>query len=273
MEPTRGDFDWSEVEGLDALKEKIIEINEAADAEERAELVSELFMNGHEGSTGYINTDGNHKVSKAIGIFNMNSATDCPNADSTDKKDEDGDEDEEDEEGESDVGACQVPWEACYAHISEDQYEAPLHKRRRQQLLWDHLDAKTFADGLLRMAERMRKDLVALRLSESGDFRHNGDIYKAEEIARLTRDEMYVYTYSASHKLSGWEMVKHFTVNQSNSLADYGDRRYMAVPEEEDIPEDGILCPHEKSGGEIKCGDCMACITPDMGDIYITLTT
>jgi hypothetical protein len=178
----------------------------------------------------------------------MNSATDCPNADSE---------------------ACQVPWSDCYAHKAEHVYDQTLPYRRRQSYLWDCLDAETFAKAFRALVERKRNPVDTIRFSEAGDFRHKGDIIKVDRIAELL-DEYQVYTYSASHYLD-WSEAEHFTVNQSNNLADYGERLYTAVPTVEDIPEDGTHCPYEASDGQIECGECRACMNGDMGDIYITL--
>lgn len=261
MQPTRGRFDMAEVDGINVLINCIDEIESAPDREARIDRLAEVLLNGHEGSTGYI-TFGNNKVAKSVGIFNMNSATDCPNADSS-------------KDNESDTGVCQVPWEDCYAHVSENIYPEALAKRRRQQYLWDNVDAATFAGAVRRVKERKRSAFDALRLSESGDFRHNGDIYKAEEIARRLDGEIEVYTYSASHKLSGWEHVEHMTVNQSNNLADYGDRRFIALPEGSDLPDNTVWCPFDysdKSGDERpKCGECRLCINDSGPNVAIEL--
>ena len=120
-----------------------------------------------------------------------------------------------------------------------------------------------------------------MRVSESGDFRHNGDVRAWDTIAEKVSGEINVYTYSASHKLSAWDTVEHFTVNQSNALATYGDREFNAVAEVSDIPEGAIACPFEvaKKNGVAtddrpKCGDCTACIEPketQPRDVYVLL--
>jgi hypothetical protein len=265
-EPTRGDYDISEVEGIDSLMSCLKEFNEFDTHKARVEFVAELLMNGHDGVSGYL-TFGNNKVAKNTGIFNMNSATDCPNADST-------------ESDQTDTGVCQVPWESCYAHKSENIYKDTLKKRRLQEYMWDNVDAVTFADALLRVKARKRSAFDYLRVSESGDFRHRGDIIKWDVIAERLQGEIQVYTYSASHKLD-WSEAEHFTVNQSNGLADYGDRLFSAMSDAENIPDDAIFCPFEaaaQNGVETdsrpKCGECTACIEPESEqsrDVYITI--
>jgi len=264
MEPTKGDYDITEVDGFDALRSEIQRMYESDDP---AGVLADLLMNGHSGSGGYL-TFGNNKVAKNTGIFNMNSATDCPNADST-------------EDDQSEVGVCQVPWKDCYAHKSENIFKGALPKRRRQEYLWDCVNADIFADALLQVKSRKRSPFKHLRVSESGDFRHNGDIMMWDAIAEKVGDAINIYTYSASHKLSAWNKVSHFTVNQSNNLADYGDRQFAAVPTMDDIPDDAIFCPFEaadKNGVDNdkrpKCGECEACIKPSTSqerDVFITL--
>jgi|APHM01.1.fsa_nt_gi hypothetical protein len=260
MEPTRGNYCRNDVKNIDELRDALREIEAAESAEERAELLSDILMNGHDGSGGYL-TFGNNKIAKNTAIFNMNSATDCPNADST-------------ESDQSEVGACQVPWESCYAHKAENIYPNALPKRRRQEYLWDHIDAQTFAEALLRVKERKRSSFDFLRLSESGDFRHRGDIVKANTIAKMIAPEIDVYTYSASHKLD-WSESEHFTVNQSNALADYGDREFTALPEGADLPDNTVWCAFdisEKEGDDRpKCGECRLCINEEGPNVAIQI--
>jgi hypothetical protein len=259
MEPTYGDFDFDNVAHIDALR---AEIRKMSDSDDPAGILSDLFMNGHEGSGGYISF-GNTKIASSTAIFNMNSATDCPNAKTM-------------ENGESETGLCQVPWDSCYAHKAENGMSpAALDKRRRQEYLWDNVDAVTFAKALVQTFDRKQSDITSVRFSESGDFRHRSDIIKVDRIAQMIDTD--VYTYSASHKLD-WSEAEHFTVNQSNNQADYGDRLFSAVPEPEDVPEGAVTCPFElaKSKGvdtdeRPKCGDCRLCIDESGPDVYVLL--
>lgn len=191
----------------------------------------------------------NAKISNNTGIFNIGSAKDCPNIDTK---------------------YCQVDEDSCYARRDEKRYNEPLAYRRRQEFLWDCLPPETFVAAFLEIVGRRENETNALRINESGDFRHDSDIIRVNRVAELLKDEgIEVYTYSASSYLD-WSHNEHFTVNQSNDFADYGTRSFRAVPDESDIPADGIHCPNQRSDGEIKCGDCRICITPDMkNDVYI----
>lgn len=243
-EPTYGDYDRRNVDGMNTLVQRMHD----------ADCIKDWsFILGD-----YISW-GNNKISKNTGIFNLNSATDCPNADTE---------------------ACQVPWDSCYAHVTENIYDATLPYRRRQEYLWDCLDADTFAKAFLKVVERKRNSVKALRLCESGDFRHRSDIIKADRIAELLQDNgFHVYTYSASGYLD-WSEADNLVVNASNraKFGDYGDRAFDAVPTIDDIPDDAVMCPFEKAkkngvstDERPKCGDCMLCYRKDGPDVTITL--
>lgn len=238
---------------------------------------------------------GNIKVSGTTAIFNMNSAHGCPNR-------------ETQEEGESETGLCQVPWDMCYAKQTEEAYPQSLEYRDRQELLWDCIDPYTFAEAFEKVVERKIRygnldsiSDVDLRLSESGDFRTNGDIYKADRIAELLHKKgvSAVYTYSASYKLEGWKETDNLIVMQSVSRGnaksvheegEYGDKEYNAfVLSEENIEEadsivdlapDGyVWCPHDlekrqkgiNSEDAISCGDCRLCLEKKGPDVAIPI--
>lgn len=242
-EPTYGDYDTESVDGLPQLKDRLQE----------ADTVEDLsYILGD-----YISW-GNNKISKKIGIFNMNSATDCPNA-------------KPEGSGETDTGYCQVDFGVCYAHKAENIYPNTLPYRRRQEYLWDSLSAEEWAGAFKCLVSRKRNEVSGIRFSEAGDFRHEQDVQKVDRIAKhLSTDGIDVYTYSASHKLD-WSEAEHFTVNASNDLADYGDREFMALPEGSDLPEDTVWCPYDVSDGDIKCGECRLCIDADGPDVAIEL--
>jgi hypothetical protein len=267
-EPTRGNYSIVEVEGFNALRDNIHAIYRMS-RERQVEALATLLMKGYTGKSEYM-AMGNNKVAKNTGIVNMNSATDCPNADST-------------EDDPSDVGVCQVPWAVCYAHKAENIYNKALPKRRLQEYLWDAFSADLWADALLRVKERKTSDFNYVRISEAGDFRHNNDIKKWNTISEKVFPELQVYTYSASHKLDWGDYATHeyFVVNASNDLADYGDRQFTAtytdengdkqpITEPAEVPEGAILCPFEaaKHNGvdtddRPHCGECTHCIEPE----------
>lgn len=205
----------------------------------------------------YIKWGNNSKVSSVIGIFNLNAGTDCPNR-WTDN--------------------CQVGGDECYSVRDEKKYPYALDFYRRQEYLWDCLDAQTWADAFVEILKRKHTDPVALKFCQAGDFRHEGDIIKVNYIAeRLSEHGVSVFTYSASDYLD-WSHATsdNLVVNCSNDNFEHGDRRYIAVELAKDIPEGAVWCPYSKSkfGGESpnerpKCGDCVMCIEDTAPDIAV----
>lgn len=231
------DYDIDDVDGIDKL---ITRMQYAGgDIERWSHILSDYIQ------------FGNNKIAKSVAIFNMNSASDCPNRESK---------------------HCQVPWESCYAGRAERQYPAVLPYRRRQEFLWDCMTPELWADSFNALVSRKRNDVTAIRFSEAGDFRSDADIIKVDRIAELV--DVDVYTYSASDYLD-WDLAEHFTVNQSNDFSEYGDRRFMALPEGSELPDDTVWCPFDysdKSGDERpKCGECRLCIDSEGPDVAIEL--
>lgn len=203
----------------------------------------------------YIQWGNNTKVHKSVAVFNMNSATDCVNR-STER--------------------CQVDGDECYAVVDEKRYDYVKAYTRRQEYLWDCLDAETWADAFLAIVDRKYTPVSAVKFSQAGDFRHDGDILKVDRIAdRLGEEGIPVFTYSASSHLN-WDLAEHVTVNQSNSLEEYGDRRYRVVQSHEEIRDDEVRCPFEaqKRQGVPKqnrrqCGQCRLCIDKEGPDVAV----
>lgn len=231
------DYDIDSVDGIDKLRARMARAG--SDMQKWSHILSDYLQ------------FGNNKIADSVAIFNMNSASDCPNRESRN---------------------CQVPWESCYAGKAERTYPAVLPYRRRQEYLWDCMTADMFAQAFELLVGRKRNPVTAIRFSEAGDFRNNSDIVKVNRIAELV--DVDVYTYSASDYLN-WELAENFTVNQSNDFRSYGDRRFMALPEGSDLPEDTVWCPFDysdKSGDERpKCGECRLCIDPDGPDVAIEI--
>lgn len=236
------DYELSDVAGIEELKERMAN---ADSIREWSFILSDYVK------------FGNNKVADNVAIFNMNSATDCDNRNTK---------------------HCQVPDGMCYAYNDEQRYGTPLEYRRRQEYLWDCMDAETWAKAFLALVSRKRKPVDAIRFSESGDFRHRGDIIKVDRIAELlTESGIDVYTYSASDYLN-WSHAEHFTVNQSNSRDNYGDRRFFALSAETELDDDTVWCPFDladKKGMDKedrpKCGECRLCIDKEGPDVAIPL--
>lgn len=230
------DFPVNELPNIQRLRARIRDAEYATD---RVEAWSKLLGD-------YIRY-GNKKIADHVAIFNMNSAHDCINL-GTER--------------------CQVAEDECYAVGSETAFPSVLPFRRKQEIIWSHLDAVTWAKAFRRHYERKRNPVSTIRFSESGDFRTEHDILRVDEIARRLDDIVDVYTYSASSWLD-WSEAEHFTVNQSNAFGSFGVRRFEVVDDVASIPDNGLRCPHDMSDGEIECGDCRLCIDQDAPDVYV----
>lgn len=236
-------YDIDAVSGIDELRDRM----DNAESDEDWSFILNDYISW-----------GNNKVSKTVAIFNMNSATDCRNRNTS---------------------RCQVPDGKCYAYNDERNYGNPLDYRRRQEYLWDSLDAHTFASAFLYIIQRKRNPVSAIRLSEAGDFRHSGDVVKANRIAELLNPYgITVYTYSASSDIE-WAAAETLVVNQSNSRREYGDRRFYALSADAELDDDTVWCPFsfatEQADMDLderpKCGECRLCLNKEGPDVAIPI--
>jgi hypothetical protein len=228
-------FDTESVDGISQLRRRIRDAEYAVD---RVEAWS--FLLGD-----YI-TYRNEKFTSEIATFNMSSATDCVNLGTK---------------------MCQVESSSCFAARNERDFPYPIHHRRKQEILWNHIDPVTWAKAFRRHADRKDNPVTTIRFNEAGDFKTQHDIWRVDEIARRLPN-YNVFTYSASSYLN-WDSVEHFTVNASDTDHDYGDRHYKVVDDKSEVPDDGVLCPYDRTDGKIHCGECVACITDHAPDVYV----
>lgn len=232
------DFDVEQVYKINELRQAIADTVTADDPIKKwSHILGDRFSCGN-----------TKKVAKEVCIWNpFGSGIDCVNR------------------GEE---QCQVGENECYAVVTEKGRpdDAVLSSRRKEQIVWDYIDAVTFARAFRRWYNRKRNEVTDLRVSESGDFRSEHDLYKLDEIARRLGDIVTTYTYSASYWLP-WDDVDHFIVNQSSPHGDFGARRFKVVDDAEDIPADGIRCPNDISG--TKCGDCRLCLNESAPDVFV----
>lgn len=192
---------------------------------------------------------GNKKIADHVAIFNLGTATDCVNLHTE---------------------RCQVG-EACYALKAERAFPGTWDYRRRQEYLWDALDPDTFAAAFELIVKRRRTETTALRINESGDLRHQGDVSRLAWLAENLEGVVDVYLYTASSHLDLSPLADApITVNASNDMVAPADRRFVAVPTPDDVPDGAVRCPHDIDKS-IQCGDCRACIGDRAGDVYITI--
>jgi hypothetical protein len=178
---------------------------------------------------------GNLKVGKDTIIMNITPATDCMSRR---------------------LGLCQVPPNACYALRAEKQYPSVLPYRRRQTDRWDELTAEEIAEDLKVIAKRARKTPVKfVRMQESGDFRHHGDLQKMNRIADLLSGVLRVYTYTAREDLfrSPVRISPNLVINGSGFMV---DNNFKVVNKDQLQP--GPKCRGIKGGG---CFGCLLCKT------------
>lgn len=239
-QPTTDQYDIDAVNGIDKLRDRMEKAGDDITA------WSHILKD-------YVKF-GNNKVADNVAIFNFNSATDCMNRNTE---------------------HCQVPDGMCYAFNDEERYGSPLDYRRRQEYLWDCLDADTFAAAFRELVSRKRKPVDAIRFSEAGDFRHRGDVIKVDRIAELL-DGLKVYTYSASDWLD-WSDREHFTLNASNdAIRADADRRFFALDADAELPDGAVWCPFDLYDGDDlserkQCGECQLCLNPEGPDVAIPL--
>lgn len=178
---------------------------------------------------------GNLKVGKDTLIMNITSATECPSRR---------------------LGLCQVPAGACYALRAERQYPQVLPYRNSQTEIWDSLSAEEIAEDVKVLARRKRKvPIKYLRMQESGDFRHHGDLAKMSRIADLLRGVVRVYTYTARRDLfqSPVRTSDNLVINGSGFMV---DNNFRVVNKDQLQP--GPKCRGIKGGG---CFGCPLCKT------------
>jgi len=176
---------------------------------------------------------GNLKVGKDTLIMNITSATDCPSRQR---------------------GLCQVPPGACYALRAEKRFPAVRPYRNRQTDVWDQLTAEEIAEDIKVLAGRRRKiPLKYLRMQESGDFRHHGDLVKMSRLADLLKGVVTVYTYTARRDLFPARTSSNLVINGSGFMV---DNNFKVVNKGQ--VQAGPRCRGIKGGG---CFGCKLCKT------------
>ena len=186
---------------------------------------------------------GNAKLSKTIAILNICPASLCPSAM---------------------LGLCQLKdVSTCYARQEEKVWaNTCIPSRLAMTEYWDRNVPWTIARDLVQLNETKRTKVTALRINECGDFRHAGDVEKAEMLARyLAKKGIKTYCYTARSDLD-FSDCRELTVNGSGWMAhnrfqvayrlDREDGKPIAI----DKNDDPVACSHVCPG---KCGPCSLC--------------
>lgn len=176
---------------------------------------------------------GNSKLPYTTAMFNMTSATDCPSRA---------------------LGLCQIDKfsdkkHRCYALRTERMFpKTCLVYKRKQAKFWDKSSGVDFIKTL--RATPYFVKITTLRFNESGDFRKQADIVKAENIAGFLYRHFVIkaYCYTARKDLD-FSKVKYLTVMGSGFTAPGIKGEFKAVKNVSDKPKGFGVC----------CGDCVVC--------------
>lgn len=169
---------------------------------------------------------GNYKLPKSTIIFNLGSATNCPNRE-----------------------ICQAG-DKCYALKAERMYPNVLPYRTRQAHYWQNNSQEEIIKDFSAWIKRRRKPVEKLRLNEAGDFKTQNDVLKAEELARALKErfDIATYTYTSSRHLD-FTITNYLVVLASGEPIVGCAGQFIMVENEEGVPDDGAICP----------GDCRVC--------------
>jgi hypothetical protein len=184
---------------------------------------------------------GNKKLPKTTAVLNICPASLCPSAL---------------------LGFCQLKdISSCYARQEERVWaNTCIPSRFAMQAYWDRNDAWSIARDLVAYNDTKRTKIKALRVNECGDFRHQGDVDKAEMLAYyLSKSGIIVYCYSARRDLD-YSDCEHLVVNGSGWLA----HNRFQVAYKLTNPEPGKWLAEDKDGNQVECqyacpGDCRKC--------------
>lgn len=139
---------------------------------------------------------GNRKLPKTTCIFNMTSASDCPS---------------------DALNLCQLAnSKTCYAKKAERMYKAVLPYRKQQEKFWSRATAQDFVTQFLKTIGK--RNITCLRLNESGDFKTQKDVLKAEKIATMLKQRgIKTYCYTSRRDLN-FSKCKNLVVNGSGFM-------------------------------------------------------
>ena len=181
---------------------------------------------------------GNKKIGDDTIVFNMCSATECPS---------------------QELGLCQLKDpEQCYAYRDEMLWKHALPYRNRQEVAWDANDVGALHTQIEGLVQRKRVSVLRyVRVSESGDFRWQGDVDKLSELANRLQGDMVVYTYTARRDLD-FRNRGALIINGSGFMV---DNEFRVVDE---LPCDGYMCADD-------CSICSLCKEKGSRIIHETL--
>jgi hypothetical protein len=163
------------------------------------------------------------------------------------------------------LGYCQLkdPNKTCYALSEERRFKSTcIPSRLRMTEYWDRGTAWSISQDLLALNSSKRRKLIALRINECGDFRHQMDLEKAEDIGHYLKQKGNIVTYCYTARLDlDFEVCDHLVVNGSGWNADNRFQVAYDLKKNEDTP--GWTCK-DKHGVDVHVdrlcpGDCRKC--------------
>jgi hypothetical protein len=176
---------------------------------------------------------GNSKLPETTAIFNITSAKDCPS---------------------NKLGLCAAVIDGknkCYARQAEYSYPGVLPYRQRQAALWANTTATEYVK--LFLSAIGKRKIYALRLNESGDYRSQADVHKAETIARLlSKRNIIVYGYTSRPDLN-FSKLKYLRLIGSGFKKPGIRGIFKIIKDKSEKPRGCGICPSD-------CSICNRCL-------------
>jgi hypothetical protein len=152
-------------------------------------------------------TRGNHKLPNTTAVFNITPAETCPSR----------------ALGLCQLSKCGVGADKCYALKAERTYGRPhtLLHRMEQQAWWDEYLGLALGCQLSRWIKDRKTPITAVRVNESGDFRHQHDVDKLGAVARVLKEDhpkVVIYCYTARKDLAFCGLTENVVVNGSGFM-------------------------------------------------------
>lgn len=170
---------------------------------------------------------GNRKIGTNTMIFNMCSATHCPNRI---------------------AGLC-VVCEYCYALKAEKLYPEVLPYRIRQEKYWNNTDINTIIDDFCNFVSHKYIKVEYFRYNESGDFRSLEDIRKLHLLSSALYKNFGIITYGysasvniISEYLKSYLLPKNLIIKTSGYNI-IGMPSTRVIGKNEIVPNGYKLCP------------------------------
>jgi hypothetical protein len=219
---------------MELMMENVIKVSEIKTTSTK-ELAMLYRVNNKIPLADVLGDEGNHKIPASTAIFNMSSARDCSSLK---------------------LGLCKAQKQnaKCYAFKAEVMYPQVLPFRIRQGKFWDKVTAEDFAFQFLMLNVTKKSSFLRLRFNESGDFKSQACVDKAEKIARiLKRSGIKTYCYTSRNDLN-FTQCRDLVVTGSGFMKKGISSQFSIVKDLKDRPAKFGICP-------MNCRVCNRCST------------